>query len=133
MQYKTINIRSAHRNQMIDITSEVRSFVRETGIGDGLLTIHVPHTTAAVTINENADPDVPHDILGYLSKLIPQHSGFRHMEGNSDAHIKSSLVGCTQQIFIRSGEPVLGTWQGVWFCEFDGPRNRRCVLGACEC
>ncbi len=133
MQYKTITVQTAQRSQMIDISNEVRSFIHDTGIEDGILTIHVPHTTAAVTINENADPDVPRDILSFLGKLIPQKSGFRHMEGNSDAHIKSSLFGCTQQILIKSGEPVLGTWQGVWFCEFDGPRNRKCVLGASEC
>ncbi len=133
MQYKTIAVRTAQRNQMVDITREVIQFVRESGIVNGRMTVHVPHTTAAVTINENADPDVPRDILMFLTKLIPQSSGFHHMEGNSDAHIKSSLFGCSQDILVKDGEAVLGTWQGVWFCEFDGPRNRKCILGISEC
>ena len=113
------------RNQMIDITSQVRSLINESGITNGDAIIYCSHTTAAITINENADPSVPHDILLTLEELIPQRrSGYRHGEGNSDSHCKSSLIGCSEQILISNGSPDLGTWQGIFFCEFDGPRNR---------
>jgi len=113
------------RNQMIDITSQVRSLIKESGITNGDAIIYCSHTTAAITINENADPSVPHDILLTLEELIPQRrSGYRHGEGNSDSHCKSSLIGCSEQILISDGSPDLGTWQGIFFCEFDGPRNR---------
>lgn len=122
---KDFNISSKNRNQMIDITSQVDSVVSQSGITNGDAIVYCPHTTAAITINENADPSVPHDILLTLSELIPQHqSGYRHSEGNSDAHCKSSLVGCSEQILIKDGRLKLGTWQGVFFCEFDGPRSR---------
>jgi secondary thiamine-phosphate synthase enzyme len=110
---------------MIDISSQIVDIVAKNGIRNGLVTVYCPHTTAAITINENADPDVPHDILLTLDKLIPQHlSGYQHNEGNSDSHVKSSLVGCSEQILLKQGNLVLGTWQGVFFCEFDGPRRR---------
>jgi secondary thiamine-phosphate synthase enzyme len=122
---KDIHISSKSRNQMIDITSQVDSVVGQSGITNGDCVVYCPHTTAAITINENADPSVPHDILLTLSELIPQHqSGYRHSEGNSDAHCKSSLVGCSEQILIKDGRLNLGTWQGIFFCEFDGPRSR---------
>jgi secondary thiamine-phosphate synthase enzyme len=99
--------------------------VEQSGITNGDAIVYCPHTTAAITINENADPSVPHDILLTLSELIPQHQpGYRHSEGNSDAHCKSSLVGCSEQILIKNGRLNLGTWQGIFFCEFDGPRSR---------
>jgi secondary thiamine-phosphate synthase enzyme len=111
---------------MIDITSQVDSVVSQSGITNGDAIVYCPHTTAAITINENADPSVPHDILLTLSELIPQHrSGYRHGEGNSDSHVKSSIIGCSEQVLIRDGRLVLGTWQGIFFCEFDGPRSRR--------
>jgi len=117
------------RNQMIDITSQVRSLVGQTGITDGDVIVYCPHTTAAITINENADPSVPHDILLTLEQLMPQHlSGYRHSEGNSDSHCKSSLVGCSEQILIKGGSLQLGTWQGIFFCEFDGPRSRKVIV-----
>jgi secondary thiamine-phosphate synthase enzyme len=123
--HKDIHISTKNRNQMIDITSQIADVIAKSGIQNGLATLYCPHTTAAVTINENADPDVPHDILLALEKLVPQHlAGYQHGEGNSDAHIKSSLIGCSRQIFVRDGELVLGTWQGIFFCEFDGPRSR---------
>jgi secondary thiamine-phosphate synthase enzyme len=110
---------------MIDITSQVVDIVVKSGIQDGLVTVYCPHTTAAITINENADPDVPDDMLLTLEKLVPQNlAGYRHNEGNSDAHVKSSLFGCSRQIILKNGTLVLGTWQGVFFCEFDGPRSR---------
>jgi secondary thiamine-phosphate synthase enzyme len=122
---KDIHISSKSRNQMIDITSQVDSAVEQSGIINGDAIVYCPHTTAAITINENADPSVPHDILLTLSELIPQHQpGYRHSEGNSDAHCKSSLVGCSEQILIKDGRLSLGTWQGIFFCEFDGPRSR---------
>jgi secondary thiamine-phosphate synthase enzyme len=122
---KSFHISSKNRNQMIDVTSQVDSFVGQSGIKNGDAIIYCPHTTAAITINENADPSVPHDILLTLSELIPQHqSGYRHSEGNSDAHCKNSLVGCSEQILIKDGRLNLGTWQGIFFCEFDGPRSR---------
>ena len=117
------------RNQMIDITSQVRSLVGQTGVTDGDVIVYCPHTTAAITINENADPSVPHDMLLTLEELLPQHrSGYRHSEGNSDSHCKSSLVGCSEQILIKGGSLQLGTWQGIFFCEFDGPRSRKVIV-----
>jgi len=117
------------RSQMIDITSQVRSLVGRTGVTDGDVIVYCPHTTAAITINENADPSVPHDMLMTLEELLPKHrSGYRHSEGNSDSHCKSSLVGCSEQIIIKGGSLQLGTWQGIFFCEFDGPRSRKVVV-----
>jgi len=117
------------RNQMIDITSQVRSLVGQTGVTDGDVIVYCPHTTAAITINENADPSVPHDMLLTLEELMPQHrSGYRHSEGNSDSHCKCSLVGCSEQILIKGGSLQLGTWQGIFFCEFDGPRSRKVIV-----
>lgn len=132
MKTKTISVVSSERCEMIDITQEVRNFLRETGVIDGRLTLYVPHTTAAVTINENADPDVVTDILAGLARLVPHSAGYRHAEGNSDAHIKSTLTGCSQEILVQDGRMVLGTWQGVYFCEYDGPRNRKLVMGIGE-
>ena len=113
---------------MVDITEDVRKAVRESRVASGLCFVFVPHTTAAVTINENADPDVPRDILAELDKVIPLHDNYRHMEGNAAAHIKASLVGASEQIFVEKGELVLGTWQSVFLCEFDGPRTRRVLI-----
>ncbi|HCO92401.1 MAG TPA: hypothetical protein DIU00_00360 [Phycisphaerales bacterium] len=117
------------RNQMIDITSQVRSLVGQAGVTDGDVIVYCPHTTAAITINENADPSVPHDMLLTLEDLLPQHRpGYRHSEGNSDSHCKSSLVGCSEQILIKGESLQLGTWQGIFFCEFDGPRSRKVIV-----
>lgn len=129
IQSDTISVRTRARNQMVDITSEVASFVAATGIKDGSVTVYCPHTTAGITINENADPDVPHDILLSLEELLPQNRrGYRHCEGNSDAHVKSSLIGCSERVLIKDGRLTLGTWQAIFFCEFDGPRNRNVNL-----
>ena len=126
---KDFRVSSKQRNQMIDITSQVGSFVSKSGIANGDAIVYCPHTTAAITINENADPSVPHDILLTLSELVPPHrSGYRHSEGNSDAHAKSSIVGCSRQILVDNGALNLGTWQGIFFCEFDGPRSRRVLV-----
>ena len=114
---------------MIDITSRVAKIVGDNGIRNGTVTVFCPHTTAAITINENADPDVVHDILLTLEELIPEHRpGYRHNEGNSDAHVKSSLVGASVQVLITSGQLVLGTWQAIYFCEFDGPWTRNTIV-----
>jgi secondary thiamine-phosphate synthase enzyme len=123
------HISTKSRNQMIDITSQVGSLVGNSGVTDGDVIVYCPHTTAAITINENADPSVPHDMLLTLEQLLPQHrSGYRHSEGNSDSHCKSSLVGCSEQILIKGGALLLGTWQGIFFCEFDGPRSRKVIV-----
>ena len=117
------------RNQMIDVTPQIDAIVDQSGITDGEVAVYCPHTTAAITINENADASVPHDILLILEDLLPQHrSGYRHSEGNSDAHCKSSLVGCSEHILVKDKSLVLGTWQGIFFCEFDGPRSRRVIV-----
>jgi secondary thiamine-phosphate synthase enzyme len=129
----TFDVRSRQKSELIEVTDEVRRAIRTSGIDSGLAVLFVPHTTAAVTINENADPDVPRDILMELGKIVPWEDGYRHGEGNSAAHIKSTLVGASETLLVENGEPVLGTWQGIWFCEFDGPRKRRLhlkVIGA---
>ena len=120
-----ISVRTSKRTEFVDITSEVSSAVRKSGVKNGVCHIYVPHTTAAVTINENADPSVQADILMELNKRIPFEDGYSHMEGNAAAHIKSSLVGCSELVLIEGGSLALGTWQGIFFCEFDGPRSRR--------
>ncbi len=127
--HKDFRVSTKSRNQMIDITSEVSSFVSQSGISDGDVIVYCPHTTAGITINENADPSVVHDMLLTLEELLPhRRPGYRHSEGNSDSHCKSSLVGCSEQILFKDKSLCLGTWQAVYFCEFDGPRNRRVVL-----
>lgn len=122
---KKINVRTKSRTEFIDITREIRRIVKESGISDGIVTVFIPHTTAAVTINENADPDVVSDIIMEINKIIPFHDSYKHFEGNSAAHIKSSLFGVSESIIIADGELLLGTWQGIYFCEFDGPRHRK--------
>jgi len=121
----TIGVTSHHRVELVDVTREVRAAVRSSGIRQGLAILFVPHTTAAVTINENADPDVTRDLIMELNKIVPFDDGYRHAEGNSAAHLKSSLIGASETLIIENGELQLGTWQGVYFCEFDGPRQRK--------
>jgi secondary thiamine-phosphate synthase enzyme len=123
-----IAVQSHRREQLINLDQKVQEFIRKSGIQEGVLTLFVPHTTAAVTINENADPDVAHDIIYGLAKFIPHRDHYRHYEGNSDAHIKASLIGQSEVVIVSGGKPLLGTWQSVYFCEFDGPRTRRIVL-----
>ncbi len=125
---KELSVRTTNRTQFINITSEVVSFVRSSGIKNGFIVIYAPHTTASITINENADPSVKKDIDNFLNKIIPIDFGFTHYEGNSDAHIKSSLVGASETVIIENGHLLLGRWQGIYFCEFDGPRSRRAIL-----
>jgi secondary thiamine-phosphate synthase enzyme len=122
---ETIPVSTNKRCQMVDITSQVAKAVNNSGIADGDCIVFCKHTTAAITINENADPDVMGDILLTLEELLPKdRKGYRHNEGNSDSHVKSSLFGCSEQILIKNGSLLLGTWQGIYFCEFDGPRSR---------
>jgi secondary thiamine-phosphate synthase enzyme len=123
---KTLSVRSEARCQMIDITREVAAAVLESGVSEGVATVFVAHTTAGITINENADPDVTRDILDKLARLFPRDDGHHHAEGNSDAHLKSSFMGPSLQVIVQGGRLLLGTWQGIYFCEFDGPRSRRC-------
>jgi len=125
----SFSVSSRDRNQMIDITSQLRSAVSESGVKNGDAIVYCPHTTAGITINENADPDVPHDIILMLNEIVPyRYSGYRHCEGNSDAHVKSSIIGCSRTVLIKSGSLNLGTWQGIFFCEFDGPRSRKVIV-----
>lgn len=123
-----VPIESRQQVEMIDISQKVQQAVRQTGISDGLVVLFVPHTTAAVTINENADPDVVRDMTMEINKIIPFSDGYRHGEGNSAAHIKSTLVGASETLILEKGRLCLGTWQGIYFCEFDGPRHRRLYL-----
>jgi secondary thiamine-phosphate synthase enzyme len=123
-----ITIQSRRRQELLDITGDVRKAVAASGVTDGVCQIFAPHTTAAVTINEKADPHVAEDIERTLERIIPAGLGYRHAEGNSDAHIKSTLVGASELVIVRGGRLLLGTWQAVFFCEFDGPRTRRCII-----
>jgi secondary thiamine-phosphate synthase enzyme len=123
------DVKTTARNQFVEITGQVRDAIAASGVKSGLCVVYCPHTTAAVTVNENADPDVVHDMLLYLNKAVPQHQGgFRHAEGNSDSHIKASLVGPSVTLLLDGGDVVLGRWQGVYFCEFDGPRMRTVMV-----
>jgi secondary thiamine-phosphate synthase enzyme len=122
---QTLSVKTDRRTQLVDVTGQVQKAVAASGVDTGICYVYVPHTTAAITINECADPDVAHDIEGALDRLIPKAGPYRHSEGNSDSHIKSVLVGASQIIHVQGGKLVLGRWQGVFFCEFDGPRERR--------
>ncbi len=125
---KEITLQTRARAEMIDITAAVNSAIRENHIEDGVCLIYTPHTTAAITINENADPDVPRDILAALDRAVPLSANYRHAEGNSAAHVKSSLVGASELVIIENGRLVLGAWQSIFFCEFDGPRTRKAYI-----
>jgi secondary thiamine-phosphate synthase enzyme len=120
-----VQVKTSAKTDLIDITRSVEEAVRKSGVKDGICWVYVPHTTASVTINENADPSVSRDILMELNKIVPFQDGYQHLEGNSPAHIKASLLGSSITVFVESGRLVLGTWQGIFFCEFDGPRNRQ--------
>ena len=123
-----LDVTTTKHAQMLDITDKIREAVRESGVKDGTCTVFVPHTTAAVTINENADPDVVRDFTTEIDKIVPWEDGYHHMEGNSAAHLKSSMIGFSEQIIIEDGRLVLGTWQGIYFCEYDGPRSRKVLV-----
>ncbi len=125
---KHFTVKTGSRFEMTDITDRVRSILMESKIKSGICHVFTPHTTAAITINENADPDVPKDIIMELDKVIPLNDNYRHIEGNSAAHIKSSLIGASEMVIIEKGKLVLGTWQSIFFCEFDGPRTRKVLV-----
>lgn len=132
MKSTTFNIKTDKHTQMKDITRLIQDEVRKSGVKDGLCVVFIPHTTAAVTINENADPDVVRDLNMELGKIIPWEDGYHHIEGNSAAHLKSSLVGASEHIIIEDGRLLLGTWQGIYFCEYDGPRSRKVIVKIME-
>lgn len=123
-----LSLSTTRREELLDITSEVAQALREAGLTDGAVLVYSPHTTAGITINEGADPDVKRDILAHLAHLVPNRADFRHAEGNSDAHIKTSLMGPSQLIPVSNGRLQLGTWQKIYLCEFDGPRRRSVLL-----
>lgn len=124
-----IRVRSSERGELVDITARLQEVVARSGVRDGVVVAQSLHTTAALTVNENADPDVPHDLLTKLERLVPQHEPFyRHAEGNSDSHLKTSFFGPSLSVLVHEGRLVLGTWQGVFLCEFDGPRERRVAV-----
>jgi secondary thiamine-phosphate synthase enzyme len=123
-----LSVRTRGKVDFQDITGTVRETIKSSGVKSGVCHVFVPHTTAGITINEHADPSVVEDITAQLDKMVPQHGGYRHLEGNSPAHIKASLIGSSQTLFVEEGRPVLGTWQGVFLCEFDGPRNRSLLI-----
>jgi secondary thiamine-phosphate synthase enzyme len=128
---QSFKVRTSARNEMVEVTDHLRQVASRKNIEDGMLVVYVPHTTAAVTINENADPDVKSDMLAKLSELVPkQERYYRHAEGNSDSHVKSAMVGQSVTVLVEGGRPVLGRWQGVYFCEFDGPREREVLVKA---
>ena len=121
---KTLRLKTNRRTQFVDITREVEQAVREADVKSGVCHVYVPHTTAGVVINEHADPDVASDVEGIFDRLIPHKGPYRHAEGNTDSHMKAVLTGTSQSVFIENGKLALGTWQGIFLCEFDGPRQR---------
>jgi secondary thiamine-phosphate synthase enzyme len=125
---KTINVSTTKRVDLVDITAQIQKIVSKSSTDDGIVTVYVPHTTCGITINEGADPDVVRDIKYQLEKLIPHQQGYHHMEGNSDSHIKTCIVGSSEHIIIENGQLVLGTWQSIFLCDFDGPRNRKVYI-----
>ena len=127
-----LTVKTRSRTEMVDITAEVGRMVAQSGVRDGLCMLYVPHTTAGITINESADPSVRADILMVLNEVVPWKAAYRHVEGNSPAHVKATLVGASQTVAIENSELVLGTWQGIFFCEFDGPRERTLHLRILE-
>lgn len=122
---KTITVKTHSQTEMLDITTEIQSAIKAENFSDGICMLYVPHTTAGITINESADPSVRRDILMVLNQMVPWKANYRHMEGNSPAHVKSSLMGASELVAVENGVMVLGTWQGIFYCEFDGPRTRK--------
>jgi secondary thiamine-phosphate synthase enzyme len=122
---ETLRVKTGRRTQLVDVTAEVERVVKSSGVGSGICYVYVPHTTAGVAINEHADPDVASDLESVFDRLVPRSGAYRHAEGNTDSHVKSVMVGASQVIFVEGGKLVLGTWQGVFLCEFDGPRERK--------
>jgi secondary thiamine-phosphate synthase enzyme len=129
---KVLNISTKKRNEFVDITSEIEKLVEEENVEEGICIIFCPHTTAGLTINENADPSVKKDVISHLEKMVPYDKNYSHIEGNADSHIKSSLLGSSLNLIIHQKKLVLGTWQGIYFCEFDGPRTRKVYVKIIE-
>ncbi|PWR69614.1 secondary thiamine-phosphate synthase enzyme YjbQ [Methanospirillum lacunae] len=129
MKWTKVEISTRSRTEFVDITNKVSDELKKTGVLNGTCNVYMPHTTAGLTINENADPDVTRDLLAGLTRLVPVRGDYRHAEGNSDAHIKASLMGFSLMVPVIDGHLALGTWQGIYFCEFDGPRNRQVLVG----
>lgn len=129
---KEFNINTSNRNELVDITQEVKDIVKQSKIKQGICIVYCPHTTAAITINESADPAVQRDITVNLSKLIPEKGDYQHSEGNSDSHIKSSIIGASETLIIKDNSLILGTWQNIYFAEFDGPRQRKVIIKVLE-
>lgn len=129
---KEISIQSRERAELLKLDAQVEEAIGESGIDEGVCYVYVPHTTAGVTINEGADPDVANDLLARLADLVPLRAGYAHAEGNADSHIKATLVGNSAMVFVKDGRPLLGTWQSLFFCEFDGPRSRRVLVQMAE-
>lgn len=125
---KHLTVKTRKRTEVVDITPSVRKLLADSGVSEGLCFLYIPHTTAGITINEGADPDVVHDLINKLNDLVPRNGGYLHSEGNSDAHIKAILIGSSAAVIVEKGGLLLGTWQAVFFCEFDGPRERKVVV-----
>ena len=125
-------VRTSAHTQMLDITAQVRKAIADSGVQGGLCVVYVPHTTAAVTVNENADPDVQTDFMKELNKIVPWEDGYYHAEGNSAAHLKASMMGFSETLIVDGGKPILGTWQGIYFLEYDGPRTRKVCVKVME-
>lgn len=130
--FRQIEVRTHSKTQFIDVTSQIEKTVKDSGVKSGICTVFVPHTTAGITINENADPSVSRDILMEINKIVPASNCYTHSEGNSPAHIKSTLIGPSLNIIVQEQRLLLGTWQGIYFCEFDGPRHRRLMIKVIE-
>ncbi|HPF16178.1 MAG TPA: secondary thiamine-phosphate synthase enzyme YjbQ [Thermotogota bacterium] len=128
MKHLEIKIKTTARTQIVDITSHIQKLIQEHSFMNGLVFVFVPHTTAGVSINENADPDVKRDFLDKMTMMVPADTAYRHVEGNADAHIKTILTNTSQTLFVEDGQLILGTWQGIYFCEYDGPRTRKCWI-----
>lgn len=131
-EIQTLTVKTRAREELVDITAKVREAIASAGVANGVAYIYCPHTSAGLTIQESADPDVARDIDATLRRLVPRDDGYRHTEGNSDAHVKAALVGCSQIVPLAGGRPLLGTWQGIFFCEFDGPRTRTVLVKVLE-
>lgn len=129
----TVSVKTTARVELVDITHLVQQEVEKAGVKDGLCVVYVPHTTSGITINEGADPAVCSDIIKKLKQLVPPHDGYRHMEGNSDSHIKASIMGSSVTVLVEGGRLVLGTWQKIFYCEFDGPRSRKFFVKMVNC
>jgi secondary thiamine-phosphate synthase enzyme len=132
MTSEQLNVSTKGRTDLVDVTATVAAVVKKSGVKSGMCYVYVPHTTAGVTINENADPSVREDVEVVLDRLVPWSAGYAHTEGNSAAHVKAGMMGCTSSIPIERGQMLLGTWQGIFFCEFDGPRSRKLIVKVVE-